>query len=92
MIKVRNLTRKQKRLLKEEWERLHNEEGIEYPKPKDIPSDTYFKIDNIHPCEIYAWNIHHFFDELNREFMLQSQAFTVYHIDKDGNITTTQEI
>lgn len=87
---MRNLTRKQKRLLKEEWERLHNEEGIEYPKQDDIPFKTWKAIDDINPCEIYHWNIDRLFDELNNESMLQSPAFTVYYIE-NGKITKKQE-
>jgi hypothetical protein len=61
---MRALTRKQKRLLKEEFERLQKS-GIEYPRDTDIDPRVYHVIWNIHPCEINHVLIQHYFtDEL----------------------------
>lgn len=61
---MRQLTRKQKQMLKAEWDRLRRT-GIKYPKQDDIPFKTWKEIDNVNPCEIFHWNIDHYFDELN---------------------------
>jgi hypothetical protein len=60
---MRQLTKKQKRLLLEEWNRL-KQTGIEYPCIEDIPHDTYEMIDSINPCEIYYQNVNSLFWDL----------------------------
>ena len=61
---MRGLTSKQRSLLLKEWRRLHSL-GIEHPHPDDMPIKTYLEIDEIHPCEIYHWNVDRFFEDQN---------------------------
>jgi hypothetical protein len=63
---MRELTRKQKLMLKAEWKRLRKT-GVKFPKLKDIPWKTYSEINEINPCEIFYQNVDHYFHELNWE-------------------------
>ena len=70
---MRGLTPKQRSLLLKEWRRLHAS-GIEYPHPDDMPMKTYLEIDEIHPCEIYHWNVERFFNKENNKELKRKQA------------------
>lgn len=79
---MRGLTPKQRSLLLKEWRRLHAT-GIVYPKPEDIPYGTYNAIDDVHPCEIYSWNVERFFEkENNKELARRTDYGLPFSIDK----------
>ena len=69
---MRGLTPKQRSLLLKEWRRLHAS-GIEYPRVRHIPYDTYHTIDEIHPTEIYHQNVTHFFEKENNKELKRQQ-------------------
>jgi len=69
---MRKLMAKQKKLLKQEWNRLKSI-GKAYPKVEDIPYDLYDAIDSINYCEIFYQNVSRFFDDLNREELIRRQ-------------------
>ena len=60
---MRNLTKKQKEMLKD-WFNKNYDGGCMFEMADKIDFETYSKIDNINPCEIFYQNVNHFLEGL----------------------------
>ena len=60
---MRNLTGEQKKLLRE-WFDKYYDGGYKFEMADKIDSDTYEKIENIHPTEIHYQNVNNYLEEL----------------------------
>jgi len=60
---MRNLTSKQKKLLKE-WFDKNYDGGYKFEMADKIDAETYNAIDEINPCEIFHSNVNNYLEDL----------------------------
>jgi hypothetical protein len=60
---MRNLTAQQKKLLRE-WFNKNYDGGCMFDMGEKIDSETYERIEAIHPTEIHLQNVNHYLEEL----------------------------
>lgn len=60
---MRNLTSKQKKLLKD-WFDKNYDGGYMFEMADKIDNNTYAEIEAIHPTEIHYQNVNHYLEEL----------------------------
>ena len=60
---MRNLTRIQKKLLKEWFDKNYGG-GSMFDMANEIDSETYNKIEELHPTEIHYQNVNHYLESL----------------------------
>ena len=60
---MRNLTTQQKKLLREWFTKNYNG-GCKFELADKIDSDTYEKIEMLHPTEIHYQNVNHYLETL----------------------------
>jgi hypothetical protein len=60
---MRNLTSKQKKMLKE-WFVKNYDGGCMFDMADKIDAELYNKIDDINPCEVFHQNVNHYLEEL----------------------------
>lgn len=60
---MRNLTRQQKKLLKE-WFDKNYDGGYKFDMADKIDNETYQKIEELHPTEIHYQNVNNYLEEL----------------------------
>lgn len=64
---MRNLTKKQKTLLKE-WFDKHYDGGYVFKLADEMDMKDYEKIDDLHPTEIYYQNVNHYLEGLALDY------------------------
>ena len=71
---MRNLTAKQKQLLKE-WFNNNYDGGYMFNMADKIDCDTYNEIEKIHPTEIHYQNCNHYLEELASKWVNKKPVY-----------------